>query len=308
MSTKAKTRGKAPAEGYRPGVWTRIGKRLRGKKVNRGIAGNILSLLFLLIMGAFMFLPLLYVVMNAFKPLEELLLFPPRFFVSHPTTQNFSDLFSLMNETWVPFSRYVANTVFITLVTMLCHIAFASMAAYALAKHTFFGSRFLFKIVVLALMFNGAVTAVPNYLLLADLHWIDTFLSVIVPAIQAPLGLYLMKQFMEPIPDSILESARMDGAGEFRVLWSIVMPQVKPAWLTLIILQIQSLWGMSSNYLISEENKTLAMAMQQIVSGGIARMGAASAVGLVMMIVPIVTFILSQSQVIETMSTSGMKE
>ena len=129
-----------------------------------------------------------------------------------------------------------------------------------------------------------------------------------MPAIQAPLGLYLMKQFMEPIPDSILESARMDGAREFRVMWSIVMPQVKPAWLTLIILQIQSLWGMSSTYLISEQNKTLAMAMQQIVSGGIARMGAAGAVSVVMMAVPILTFILSQSQVIETMSTSGMKE
>lgn len=213
-----------------------------------------------------------------------------------------------MGETWVPFSRYVANTVFITATATFFHIAFSSMAAYALSKHTFFGSRVLFQLVVVALMFNGTVTAVPNYLLMSDLHWIDTCLSVIVPAIQAPLGLYLMKQFMEPIPDSILESARMDGAREFRVMWSIVMPQVKPAWLTLIILQIQSLWGMSSTYLISEQNKTLAMAMQQIVSGGIARMGAAGAVSVVMMAVPILTFILSQSQVIETMSTSGMKE
>lgn len=295
-------------EQYRPSAMRRVLRKLRGKKMNRGIADNILSILFLLILGAFMALPLLYVILNAFKPLEELLLFPPRFFVSHPTTQNFTDLFSLMNETWVPFSRYVANTLFITAVTTFFHIAFSSMAAYALAKHTFFGSKLLFKIVVMALMFNGVVTAVPNYLLLADLHWIDTSLAVIVPAIQAPLGLYLMKQFMDPIPDSILESARMDGAREFRVMWSIIMPQVKPAWLTLIILQIQSLWGMSSTYLISEQNKTMAMAMQQIVGGGIARMGAASAVGLVMMIVPIVTFILSQSQVLETMSTSGMKE
>ncbi len=293
---------------YRPGFFTRIAKKLRGRRVNRGIADNLLSILFLLIMGAFMALPLIYVILNAFKPLEELLLFPPRFFVTNPTTQNFKDLFNLMNETWVPFSRYVANTVFITATTTFFHIAFSSMAAFVLAKHVFFGSKTLFKIVVLSLMFNGVVTAVPNYLLLADLNWIDTSLSVIVPAIQAPLGLYLMKQFMEPIPDSILESARIDGAGEFRVMWSVIMPQVKPAWLTLIILQMQALWGLSSNYLISEQNKTLAMAMQQIVSGGIARMGVAGAVGLVMMIVPILTFVLSQSQVIETMSTSGMKE
>ena len=305
MSEKVR---RQPQTGYRPSLGTRIAKRLRGKKVNRGIADNIFSALFLLIMGAFMALPLIYVILNAFKPMEELLLFPPRFLVYNPTLINFSDLFTLMGETWVPFSRYVANTVFITATATFFHIAFSSMAAYALSKHTFFGSRVLFQLVVVALMFNGTVTAVPNYLLMSDLHWIDTCLSVIVPAIQAPLGLYLMKQFMEPIPDSILESARMDGAREFRVMWSIVMPQVKPAWLTLIILQIQSLWGMSSTYLISEQNKTLAMAMQQIVSGGIARMGAAGAVSVVMMAVPILTFILSQSQVIETMSTSGMKE
>ncbi|MFR1434168.1 MAG: carbohydrate ABC transporter permease [Acutalibacteraceae bacterium] len=305
MSEKVR---RQPQTGYRPSLGTRIAKRLRGKKVNRGIADNIFSALFLLIMGAFMALPLIYVILNAFKPMEELLLFPPRFLVYNPTLSNFSDLFTLMGETWVPFSRYVANTVFITATATFFHIAFSSMAAYALSKHTFFGSRVLFQLVVVALMFNGTVTAVPNYLLMSDLHWIDTCLSVIVPAIQAPLGLYLMKQFMEPIPDSILESARMDGAREFRVMWSIVMPQVKPAWLTLIILQIQSLWGMSSTYLISEQNKTLAMAMQQIVSGGIARMGAAGAVSVVMMAVPILTFILSQSQVIETMSTSGMKE
>lgn len=305
MSEKVR---RQPQTGYRPSLGTRIAKRLRGKKVNRGIADNIFSALFLLIMGAFMVLPLIYVILNAFKPMEELLLFPPRFLVYNPTLSNFSDLFTLMGETWVPFSRYVANTVFITATATFFHIAFSSMAAYALSKHTFFGSRVLFQLVVVALMFNGTVTAVPNYLLMSDLHWIDTCLSVIVPAIQAPLGLYLMKQFMEPIPDSILESARMDGAREFRVMWSIVMPQVKPAWLTLIILQIQSLWGMSSTYLISEQNKTLAMAMQQIVSGGIARMGAAGAVSVVMMAVPILTFILSQSQVIETMSTSGMKE
>ena len=134
-------------------------------------------------------------------------------------------------------------------------------------------------------------------------------LAVIVPAVQLPLGLYLMKQFMDPIPDSLLESARLDGAGEFHILWSIVMPQVKPAWLTLLILQIQQLWGLSSTYLISEEKKTLAMAMGQVTAGGtVARMGAAGAGALIMLVVPIVAFMLSQSQVLETMNSSGIKE
>lgn len=293
----------------RPSFFRRLGRCLRGKKVNRGIADNLLSVLFLLVVGAFMALPLLYVFMNAFKPMEELLLFPPRLFVRNPTTQNFSELFQSMGETWVPFSRYIGNTIFITAATTFFHIAFSCMAAYALAKHTFFGSKALFNIVVLALMFNSTVTAVPNYLMVAQLGWIDTMLAVIVPAVQLPLGLYLMKQFMDPIPDSLLESARLDGAGEFHILWSIVMPQVKPAWLTLLILQIQQLWGLSSTYLISEEKKTLAMAMGQVTAGGtVARMGAAGAGALIMLVVPIVAFMLSQSQVLETMNSSGIKE
>ncbi len=268
-----------------------------------------ISLFFLAVMGAFMLVPLLYVLLNAFKPIEEQLLFPPRFFVSNPTLQNFTELFSLMNETWVPFSRYLANTVVITVSATFLHIVVSSMAAYVLAKHRFFGTRALFRMVVLALMFNGVVTQVPSYLLMSDLKLVDNLLAVIIPAVQAPLGLYLLKQFMEQIPDSIIESARIDGAGEFRVLWSVVLPQVKPAWLTLIILQIQSLWGMaSSNYIISEQNKPLAMAMQQIAGGGIARLGVAAAVTLVMMVVPVTAFLLTQSKVVETMSTSGMKD
>lgn len=300
---------KTAKSGYRPSALTRVRRRLTGKRINRGITDNLLSLLFLLVVGAFMALPLVYVIMNAFKPLEELLLFPPRFFVRNPTLQNFSELFQSMGETWVPFTRYIGNTLFITAATTVLHIAFSCMAAYALAKHRFFGSQTLFNIVVLALMFNSAVTAVPNYLMLADLGWVDTVLAVIVPAVQLPLGLYLMKQFMDPIPDSLLESARIDGANEYRILWSIVMPQVKPAWLTLLILQIQQLWGLSSPYLISEQKKTLAMAMAQVASGGgIARMGAAGAGALIMLVVPILTFMLSQSQVLETMNSSGIKE
>lgn len=185
MSEKVK---RQPKTGYRPSLWTRIAKTLRGKRSIAALQTIFFTALFLLIMGAFMALPLLYVILNAFKPMEELLLFPPKFLVYNPTLRNFSDLFSLMGETWVPFSRYVANTVFITATATFFHIAFSSMAAYALSKHTFFGSRVLFQLVVVALMFNGTVTAVPNYLLMSDLNWIDTCMSVIVPAIQGAVG------------------------------------------------------------------------------------------------------------------------
>lgn len=281
---------------------------VRTKKVNRSLGGNVAVMILLAAMGLFMVLPLVYVVCNAFKPLDELFLFPPRFFVRKPTGQNFIDLFNLMSGTWVPFSRYIFNTVFITVCGTLGHVILASMAAYVLARHQFPGSKAIFRMIVLSLMFSASVTQVPNYLTMAQLGLVDTYLAVILPAFSSSLGLYLMKQFMEQVSESLLEAARLDGASEYRIFWSVMMPIVKPAWMTLIILQIQSLWNLTSGYLYSEELKTLSQALNQIVHGGIARAGAAGAVGLLMIVVPIVAFVVSQSQIIETMGSSGMKD
>lgn len=286
-------------------------KRLRVPRVgqaNRSFAGNMVVVFFLLLLSAFMVFPLIYTISNAFKPLSELFLFPPQFFVRNPTLQNFIDLGNVIADSWVPFSRYLFNTVFITVVGTGGHILFSAMAAYALANNKFAGSRFLFQVVVLSLMFSPAVTAVPMYIIMSRLHWIDSPLAVIVPAFCGSLGLYLLKQFMEGIPDSLLEAARMDGAGEIYVLFRIVMPNVRPAWLTLIILSVQSLWNVNSIFLISEQNKTMSAALNQIVLGGIGRAGTAGAASLIMISVPIIVFVASQSNVIATMSASGMKD
>lgn len=274
----------------------------------RSSYGNILLLVFLIVSSVFMVFPLVYTISNSFKPLSELFVFPPQFFVRNPTLQNFLDLANVIANFWVPFSRYVFNTFFITIAGTVGHIFVASHAAYALANNKFAGSRLIFRIIVLSLMFSAAVTAVPNYLVLSRLGWIDTHMAVIVPAFSSSLGLYLLKQFMEGVPDSLIDSARIDGANEFNVLWKIVMPVVKPAWLTLVILTVQSLWNVNSGYIYSEQLKTLAAALNQIAVGGIGRAGTASAAAVIMMIVPITVFILTQSNVIETMSTSGMKE
>ncbi len=265
-------------------------------------------MVFLAFLVSFSIFPLVYVISNAFKPLDELFIYPPRLFVSKPTLDNFRDLFIATGQSWIPFTRYVFNTVFVTAVGTAGHLFLASMAAYIFAKHEFPGSRLIFRLVVLSLMFTPAVTNIPNYIIMARLKLIDTYLAVILPSLQYSLGLYLMKQFMETIPDSVLESARTDGAGEFLVYWKIAMPSVKPAWLTLIILMIQSLWNSISPYTYSEELKSMPQALSQILAGGIARTGAAAAAALIMLSVPILTFIFSQSQVIETMSTSGLKE
>lgn len=256
-----------------------------------------------------MVLPMIYALNNAFKPLDELFVFPPRFFVRHPTIQNFSDLFNIMSNSWVPFSRYIFNTLFITVAGTAGHVIMASMAAYSLAKHKFFGSTFIFQTIVLSLMFSGAVTFIPNYLIMAKFKWIDSYASIIVPAFQSSLGLYLMKQFMEGVNDSLLEAARIDGASEVTVFWKVAMPAVKPAWLTLIILSVQGLWNATGGaYIYSEQLKTLPVALSQIISGGIARAGVGAAISLFMMIVPITLFIITQSNIIQTMASSGMKE
>ena len=286
--------------------------RTRKHKVvlNRSVGGDIGINTLLILLGAFMFLPMLYVIMQSLKPLDELWVYPPRFYVVNPTLKNFTDLFKLMSTSWVPFSRYIFNTVFISVSGTVGNLIFSSMAAYALAKIKFPGRGWIFQIVVLSLMFNSTVTGIANFLTMSTLHWVDTYLAIIVPAWGTSLGLYLMKQFMESsVSDAVLESARLDGATEFYTFLKIAMPMVKPAWLTLIIYSFQGLWNSGNSiYIYSEQLKTFNYAINQIVAGGIARAGASAASQVIMMAVPIAVFVISQSNIIETMGSSGMKD
>ena len=282
---------------------------MRRRALNRSYGGDAAIYIFLLICGIFIALPMVFAISNSLKPLNEFWVFPPRFFVKHPTFNNFVDMFNLLELSWVPFSRYVFNTVIIALIGTAGHVLLASMCAFAFAKYSFRGSKFLFHTVVLALMFNTTVTAIPNFIIMSRLHWVDTYFAVIVPTFAGSLGLYLMKQFMEQIHDSMLEAARIDGASEFYIFFNIAMPMVKPAWLTLVIFSVQNLWNIKgSNFIYEEQLKTLPFALQQILQGGIARAGIGAAVSLLIMIVPIVLFVLTQSNIIETMGSSGIKE
>lgn len=279
------------------------------RQLNRSAAGNTVLFVIMAICAVFMALPLVMIVNNALKPLDEILRYPPKIFVRNPSLDNFTDLFVLMKTSWVPFSRYILNTLLITGIGTTGHVIIASAAAYALAKLDFIGKNFLFGIVVLSLMFSATVTAIPNYMIVSWLHINNTYAAVILPAFASSLGLYLMKQFIEQIPDSLLESCRLDGAGEFKVFWRLVMPNVKPAWLTLAIFQFQALWGNTgSTFLRDEQLKPLQYALNQIVQGGVSRAGAGAAVQFIVAAIPILFFIVSQSNIIETMTTSGMKE
>ncbi len=280
------------------------------KKLNRSVGGNAVMTIVLLLFGTLSVLPILLNVLQSVKPMNELFLYPPRFFVAQPTAENYKQIFMLMSSTWVPFSRYVFNTVLVTVAGTLGNILFCSLAAYPLAKHRDMpGARFLFQLVVVALMFNAIVTDVVNYITISALHWIDTYLAVIVPACGSALGLFIMKQFMEQLPNSPIEAATIDGAGEYRIFWQIVMPNVRSAWLTVGIFAFISLWnGNNSTYIYREELKSLPYAMNQIMTGGITRAGAGAAVAVLLMLAPIVFFVLCQDRIVETMASSGMKE
>ena len=286
--------------------------RTRGHRVvlNRSAGGDTGITIMLTFLGLFMFIPMYYVVIQSLKPLDELFMFPPRFYVIKPTLENFGDLFTLMSDSWVPFSRYIFNTVLITVCGTLGNLVFASMAAYSLAKLRFPGRNAIFQIIVMSLMFHSTVNQVTHFIILSSFGWIDTYLSIIVPSMAGTMGLYLMKQFMESsVPDTVLESARLDGASEFRIYLTIAMPMVKPAWLTLMVECFKNLWNSGSSiYIHSEELKTFNYAIQQIISGGIARSGAGAASTVVMMMVPILIFVFNQSQIVETMGSSGMKD
>ena len=285
-------------------------KIFKKRKPNRSRVGDLGVYFVLIVFGWFFVLPLLYAINNAFKPLDEIFLLPPKLWVNKPTLDNFADLFVLMGKTWVPFSRYIFNTVLVTVVGTGGHLLVASMAAYVLSKYKFPGSDLFFSVVVTALLFAPQVLNIPNYLVMTQLGWIDTYWAIIIPAFATPLGLFLMKQFMEQIPDVLIEAAKVDGAKEGRIYLQIIMPLVKPATLTLIIFSVQNLWNNNgANFIYKEELKMLPYALQQIISGGVvARAGVGAAVTVFIMIVPIALFVAAQSNIIETMASSGIKE
>ncbi|NLK74269.1 MAG: carbohydrate ABC transporter permease [Clostridiales bacterium] len=257
-----------------------------------------------------MLLPFVYAVSMALKPANELWVFPPTFLPRQATIKNFKDLFNLMTDTWVPIGRYIFNSFFITILGTLGHIFLASMAAYPLSKYRFPGSKVIFVMIRSSLMFSGAVLSIPNYLVMNYFNLIDNYMAYILPAFSSTLGLFLMKQFMDQmIPMPLLESADIDGASEWMKFTNIVMPMVKPAWLTLMVFSVRDLWSTgASPYIYSEELKTLPYALSQIAAGGIARAGVGAAISIILLIFPLLVFIFSQANIMETMATSGIKE
>lgn len=285
-------------------------KRIRiHKQLNRSHFGNFMVLLMLVLVGIFMGLPLYYNIIQSFKPVEERFIFPPRFYVVNPTGENYTQLFQLVSDLTVPFSRYLFNSVFVSLISTFLGVMFGAMAAYPFAKKKFPGKEGLWKLVMLTLLFSGGVTSLPAYIIKAKLGLINTYWVLILPTLASTLHMFLLRQFMLQIPDSLLDAAKLDGANDFVIFLKVIMPNVKPAWMTVMVLSFTSIWNTgSAGVIFKEELKLLPTALGQISAGGIARSGAAAAAGVLLMLPPIISFVLTQSKMLQTMAHSGIKD
>ena len=278
------------------------------KRVSRSAAGNVTVIVFLLIFGVFMILPLYYMVVSALKPTSELFYFPPKFYVIKPTLRNFLTLIKLQAQSDVPFERYLFNSVFVTVVSTVGYVLLASMAAYALSKHKFPLKNTITKSVVFAILFRPEVTSVPLYILMVKAHIIDNFWALILPAMSGSFGVFLLQQFLDNVPNEMIEAARIDGASEFVIYRKLIMPMLKPAWMTVVIFTFISIWNTTAaQFIYSEDMKMLPAMLSSLSTAGVTRAGVAAAVGVLMMFPSVVIFLLSQNSIVETMAHSGLK-
>lgn len=271
--------------------------------------------LILLPLAVFMLLPIAFIFSHAFKPPDELFAYPPRFFVINPTFKNFIDLFSKMSSSGVPVSRYLFNSIIITSVTIVASILVSSTAAYALSKKRFKLKKALFAINTVALMFVPIAVTIPRFLIIQQLGLMDTFWVHVLPALAMPVGLFLIKQFIDGIPDEIIEAARIDGANDLYIYFQIILPMIKPAIATIAILTFQATWNnadTSSLFINDESLKTFAFYLTTLTSTSagantVAGQGIAAAASLIMFLPNLIIFFFLQSQVMSTMAHSGLK-
>jgi ABC-type glycerol-3-phosphate transport system permease component len=281
----------------------------RRKKYSGSVGGDIAIFLLLAFLGLFMLFPIYLSVIQSIKPIEEFFIFPPKMYAMNPTFQNFVELFEAAGNMWVPFSRYLFNSIFVTVTVTVSQILFASSAAYVLAKVRVPGVKLLNKTIEIALLFQSTVTYIMVYMVMAKMGMINTYFAITLPFIASPMSIFFMRQFMGQIPDSMIEAAHIDGAGHIRTCWQIVMPNCKPAWITLIIFAFTAAWQITGfSYIFTEALKPLPTVLEQIKMSGIARMGVGAAASVFIMTPPMVIFVFCQSNVLETMAHSGLKE
>ena len=285
------------------------GKRINPQKYERGQIKIILIILPLVI---FMAMPIIFIANHAFKPMEELFAFPPTFFVRNATLENFTKLIKFSRTAGIPLSRYVFNSIAVTVLTVGLSLLFTTCAAFALAKLKFKGRNLMMQINQIALMFVATAVLIPRYLVVCKFGMIDTIWAHVLPLVAMPVALFLVKQFVEQVPDSLIEAAYMDGATDMQVYRKVIIPMIKPAIATAAILVFQQVWTNmeTSNYYINDDSmKTLTFYMNSLVNANnsVSGQGIAAAATLIMFIPNLVLFIILQNNVMNTMAHSGIK-
>jgi ABC-type glycerol-3-phosphate transport system permease component len=290
---------------------------VRNRGINpQGFHVSQIKFYFLLVpLSAFMLLPIIYIFSSAFKPPDELFAYPPRFFVVNPTLKNFTDLLTRVSESGIPISRYLFNSILITVVTVALSIIVSSMAAYALSKKRFKLKKTLFAINTVALMFVPIAVTIPRFLVVQRMTLLDSFWVHILPVLALPVGVFLIKQFMDGVPDEVIEAAQIDGAPDWRIYLNIVLPMIRPAIATIAILTFQATWNnaeTSTLYISNESLRTLAFYLGTLTTtttgaNAVAGQGIAAAAALIMFVPSLIIFVLLQGQVMSTMSHSGIK-
>ena len=287
-------------------------KRLKPMTMERAksIRNWIFVYILIGLLVAFCLLPIIYMINTAFKPLYELYIFPPRFFVRNPTLQNFSDLLLAVSSTSVSYLRYVFNSLLVSVITVFVTAAISSMGGYAVVKLKPPGGKFFFKLVIAALMFPSQVTTIPRYLIVVNLGLVNNYLALILPIASSAYYFFLMKQFIGQFPDTLIEAARIDGCGEFKTFMRIVMPSLAPAWATLMVFSFVTSWNdyfSALIYINDDVMKTLPLAINTIQGSGFGRAGATSASAMIMTLPIVIVFIFSQRKIMQTMVYSGIK-
>lgn len=288
---------------------TNIGLKYDPKSYNKS---QIPFFLILIPVSLFMVLPIVYLFVTSIKPLDELLVFPPKFFVRKPTLMNFTDLLKRSSSTGLPIYRYILNSLFITTIVTFLSVVFSSMAGYILSKKKFHGKNLLFKVNTIALMFVSSAVMIPRFIIISKMGIINTMFGHILPLIAIPVGLFLIKQFCDDVPDELIEAAKLDGAGDFYIYTRVILPLIKPAIVTVAILAFQSSWNnteTSSLYVNKEQLQTFAFYLSTLTSSSnsVATAGVSAAASLILFVPNLIVFVLLQSQVMDTMSRSGIK-
>jgi multiple sugar transport system permease protein len=206
--------------------------------MSRARANNIVLYTLLIVTAALSLLPMLWMIAASFMSAGEANTFPPKLLPSDPTLEHYRTLFTRLN-----LGRYLLNSTIIAVTVTVVSLVINSMAGYAFAKLRFHGRDKLFRYLTLGLVIPVQVSMLPLFLLLREMGLINTYWGVIIPGLASIFGIFLIRQYAISIPDDLIDAARIDGAGEFRIYWSVVLPVIRPILATLAIWTFLSTWN-----------------------------------------------------------------